>query len=26
VKESLLIASELCIYTNNNIKLLSLEN
>ena len=26
VKESLQIASELCIYTNNNIKLLSLEN
>jgi ATP-dependent HslUV protease subunit HslV len=26
VKESLLIASELCIYTNSNIKLLSLEN
>jgi ATP-dependent HslUV protease subunit HslV len=26
VRESLLIASELCIYTNNNIKLLSLEN
>ncbi len=26
VKESLLIASELCIYTNNNIKLLSLDN
>lgn len=25
VKESLQIASELCIYTNNNIKLLSLE-
>jgi ATP-dependent HslUV protease subunit HslV len=25
IKESLLIASELCIYTNNNIKLLSLE-
>ncbi len=26
VKESLQIASELCIYTNNNIKLLSLDN
>ena len=26
VRESLQIASELCIYTNNNIKLLSLEN
>jgi len=26
VRESLLIASELCIYTNNNIKLLSLDN
>ncbi len=26
VKESLQIASELCIYTNNNIKLLSLEH
>ncbi len=26
VKESLQIASELCIYTNNNIKLLSLES
>lgn len=26
VRESLLIASELCIYTNNNIKLLSLED
>lgn len=25
VKESLLVASELCIYTNSNIKLLSLE-
>ncbi len=25
VKESLQIASELCIYTNNNIKLLSLD-
>jgi len=26
VKESLQIASELCVYTNDNIKLLSLEN
>lgn len=26
VRESLQIASELCIYTNNNIKLLSLDN
>jgi ATP-dependent HslUV protease subunit HslV len=26
VRESLLIASELCIYTNSNIKLLSLDN